>query len=145
MLQVSRSPATAVACKFLTIHFYIKYVIHKNQNKEINYTEFNVLRSLYYNPGLSQRKLSSHLGVSLGSVNYCINALVDKGLIKVRRFKKSSNKQKYLYIITPKGVVEKSRLTLSFLEKKHAEYVRLQNEIESLKTELIDYNFEDDK
>ena len=117
----------------------------KNQNKEKNEMEFNVLRSLYSNPGFTQRKLSSHLGVSLGSVNYCINALIDKGLVKVRRFKNSSTKQKYLYILTPEGVVEKSRLTFSFLEKKHAEYLRLQNEIESLKSELMDDNFESDK
>ena len=117
----------------------------KNQNKEKNEMEFNVLRSLYSNPGFTQRKLSSHLGVSLGSVNYCINALIDKGLVKVRRFKNSSTKQKYLYLLTPEGVVEKSRLTFSFLEKKHAEYLRLQDEIESLKSELMDDNFESDK
>lgn len=117
----------------------------KNQNKEKNEMEFNVLRSLYSNPSLTQRKLSSHLGVSLGSVNFCINALIDKGLVKVRRFKNSSTKQKYLYLLTPEGVVVKSRLTFSFLEKKHAEYLRLQNEIESLKSELMDDNFEVDK
>ena len=117
----------------------------KNQNKEKNEMEFNVLRSLYSNPSFTQRKLSSHLGVSLGSVNYCVNALIDKGLVKVRRFKKSSTKQKYIYLLTPKGIVEKSRLTYSFLEKKHAEYLHLQDEIESLKSELTDDNFEGDK
>ena len=110
----------------------------KNQNKEKNEMEFNVLRSLYSNPGFTQRKLSSHLGVSLGSVNFCINALINKGLVKVRRFKSSSTKQKYLYLLTPEGVIEKSRLTLSFLERKNAEYLRLQDEIESLKSELTD-------
>ena len=114
----------------------------KNQNKEKNEMEFNVLRSLYSNPGFTQRKLSSHLGVSLGSVNYCINALIDKGLLKVRRFKNSSTKQKYLYLLTPEGVIEKSRLTLSFLERKNAEYLRLQDEIESLKSELTDNQVE---
>ena len=118
--------------------------LKENQNKAENETEFNVLRSLYSNPSITQRKLSSHLGVSLGSVNYCINALIDKGLVKVRRFKKSSTKQKYLYLLTPEGVVEKSRLTFSFLEKKHAEYLRLQDEIESLKSELTDDNLEGD-
>ena len=113
----------------------------KNQNKEKNEMEFNVLRSLYSNPGFTQRKLSSHLGVSLGSVNYCINALIDKGLVKVRRFKNSSTKQKYLYLLTPEGVIEKSRLTFAFLEKKHAEYLRLQDEIENLKSELMDDRF----
>ena len=119
--------------------------LKENQNKAENEMEFNVLRSLYSNPSFTQRRLSSHLGVSLGSVNYCINALIDKGLVKVRRFKKSSTKQKYLYLLTPEGVVEKSRLTFSFLEKKHAEYLRLQGEIESLKSELADDNLEGDK
>ena len=117
----------------------------KNQNKAKTEMEFKVLRSLYSNPGFTQRKLSSHLGVSLGSVNFCINALIDKGLLKVRRFKNSSTKQKYLYLLTPEGVLEKSRLTFSFLEKRHAEYLRLQNEIESLKSELMDNQFESDK
>ena len=115
--------------------------LKKNQNKESNEMEFNVLRCLYSNPYFTQRKLSSHLGVSLGSINYCINALIDKGLIKVRRFKKSSSKQKYLYLLTPDGVFEKSRLTFSFLEKKHSEYLRLQDEIKSLKSELTDNKF----
>ena len=119
--------------------------LKENQNRENNEMEFNVLRSLYSNPSLTQRKLSSHLGVSLGSVNYCINALIDKGLVKIRQFKKSSTKQKYLYLLTPEGVAEKSRLTLTFLERKHAEYLRLQDEIESLKSELTVDNFEVDK
>ena len=117
----------------------------KNQSKEKNEIEFNVLRSLYSNPEFTQRKLSSYLGVSLGSINYCINALINKGHVKVRRFKNSSTKQKYLYLLTPEGVVEKSRLTFAFLERKHAEYLRLQDEIESLKSELTDDNFEGDK
>ena len=117
----------------------------KNQNKEKSEMEFNVLRSLYSNPGFTHRKLSSHLGVSLGSINYCVNALIDKGLLKVRRFKNSSTKQRYIYLLTPEGILEKSRLTLSFLERKHAEYLRLQDEIESLKSELTVDNFESDK
>lgn len=141
---MSRSPATAVAWKHLSVNF-INMSLKENQNREKNEMEFNVLRSLYSNPSFTQRKLSSHLGVSLGSVNYCINALIDKGLVKVRRFKKSSTKQKYLYLLTAEGVVEKSRLTFSFLERKHAEYLRLQDEIESLKSELKVENFEVDK
>lgn len=114
----------------------------KNKNNVNNEIEFNLLRSLHSNPDFTQRGLSSHLGISLGSVNYCINALIDKGLIKVRRFKNSSTKQRYLYLLTPEGVVEKSRLTFSFLERKRAEYLLLQNEIESLKSELMDNKFE---
>ena len=119
--------------------------LKENQYKDKNEMEFNVLRSLYSNPSFTQRKLSSHLGVSLGSVNYCINALVDKGLVKVRRFNKSSTKQKYLYLLTPEGVVEKTRLTFAFLERKHAEYHRLQIEIKSLKAELMHDNIESEK
>lgn len=119
--------------------------LKENQYNEKNEMEFNILRILYSDPAYTQRKLSSNLGVSLGSVNYCINALVNKGLIKVQRFTKSSTKQKYLYIVTPEGIIEKSRLTLSFLERKHAEYLRIQNEIESLKSELVDNQFVSDK
>ena len=119
--------------------------LKEKQIKSKSEMEFNVLRSLYSNPGFTQRKLSSHLGVSLGSVNYCVNALIDKGLLKVRRFKNSSTKQRYIYILTPEGIVEKSRLTLSFLERKHAEYLHLQDEIETLKSELTLDNFESDK
>ena len=119
--------------------------LKEKQIKLKNEMEFNVLRSLYSNPGFTQRKLSSHLGVSLGSINYCVNALIDKGLLKVRRFKNSSTKQRYIYILTPEGIVEKSRLTLSFLERKHAEYLHLQDEIETLKSELTLDNFESDK
>ena len=93
--------------------------LKESKNKKNNEMEFNVLRGLYSNPDFTQRKLSSHLGVSLGSVNYCINALIDKGLVKVRRFKKSTTKAKYFYLITPEGVVEKSRLTIAFIEKKY--------------------------
>ena len=138
---MSRSPATAVAWRYLSVNS-INMSLKENQNREKSEMEFNVLRSLYSNPGFTQRKLSSHLGVSLGSVNYCINALIDKGLVKVRRFKNSSTKQKYLYLLTPEGVIEKSRLTLSFLERKNAEYLRLQDEIESLKSELTDNQVE---
>ena len=141
---MSCSPATAVAWKCSAIHF-LNMSLKDYQNKVENEMEFNVLRCLYSNPSFTQRKLSSYLGVSLGSVNYCINALIEKGLVKVSRFKKSSSKQKYLYLLTPEGVIEKSRLTYLFLEKKHVEYLRLQDEVESLKSELMDNQFEGDK
>ena len=127
------------------IYSYFNMSLKENLKKENNEMEFNVLRSLYSNPGFTQRKLSSHLGVSLGSINYCINALIDKGLLKVSRFNKSTSKQKYLYILTPEGVIEKSRLTFAFIEKKHSEYLRLQNEIQCLKNELIDYKFDSEE
>ena len=141
---MSRSPATAVAWDNINLIF-LNMSLKENKNKEKIEMEFSVLRSLYSNPSFTQRKLSSHLGVSLGSVNYCINALIDKGLVKVCRFKKSSTKQKYLYLITSEGVIEKSRLTFAFLERKNAEYLRLHDEIESLKSELKFDNFEVDE
>ena len=114
----------------------------KNINLDVNEVKLNILRSLYSNPDSTQRKLSSNLGVSLGSVNYCIKALVDKGFLKVQKFKNSKTKQKYFYILTSKGIIEKTRLTFSFLEKKHAEYLLLYHEIEKLKSELKDNNSE---
>ena len=115
---MSPSPASAVAWKNLTIISYDDISLKKNKIKKR--AKWNLMFCAVYIiiQGFTQRKLSSHLGVSLGSVNYCINALIDKGLVKVSLFNKSSSKQKYLYLLTPEGVFEKSRLTFSFLEKK---------------------------
>lgn len=114
----------------------------KSLKKDISEIELNILRSLHSHPEFTQRKLSSQLGVSLGSINYCINALVDKGFVKVDSFKKASTKKKYLYLLTRKGILEKTRSTIRFLEKKHSEYIQLQNEIESLKSELSEVQHE---
>ena len=84
--------------------------LKENQNKAKNEMEFNVLRSLYSNPSFTQRKLSSHLGVSLGSVNYCINALIDKGLVKVRRFK-NLQLSKNIYTFSLQRVLLRSRVS----------------------------------
>lgn len=99
-------------------------------------TQLNVLRELETNPAVSQRQLASHLGVSLGSINYCLRALVDKGFVKAENFRNNPAKVQYFYLLTPSGLSEKTRLTLAFLERKQAEYRRLQSEIENLKGEL---------
>ena len=98
--------------------------------------QFRVLRLLESNPHLTQRELSKSLGVSLGGVNYCLNALVAKGSVKMQNFKNSRNKWAYAYLLTPQGVAEKGTLTSSFLKRKMQEYESLKAEIESLKFEV---------
>jgi EPS-associated MarR family transcriptional regulator len=97
---------------------------------------FKVLRVLQDSPDLSQRQIASALGVSVGAVNYCLRALVEKGQIKVRNFRCSGNKLRYAYILTPRGVAEKSKLTGAFLKRKMAEYDALKAEIDSLTAEV---------
>jgi EPS-associated MarR family transcriptional regulator len=95
-----------------------------------------VLRALESNPELSQRQLAAELGVSLGGVNYALKALVERGFVKAGNFRKSGNKVAYLYVLTPKGIAEKSTLTTAFLGRKLEEYEVLRQEIESLKDEI---------
>ncbi|MEM8550694.1 MAG: MarR family EPS-associated transcriptional regulator [Verrucomicrobiota bacterium] len=97
---------------------------------------FRLMRLIEVHPDISQRELSRRLGISLGGVNYCVNALVDKGLVKVQRFRKSDRKLAYAYALTPRGLGEKARLTRGFLARKMAEYEALEAEIESIRSEL---------
>ena len=96
---------------------------------------FKVLRALQADPEHSQREIASDLGVSVGVVNYCLRALVDKGQVKVRNFRASNNKLRYAYILTPSGIAEKTRLTAGFLRRKKAEYEALKAEIEAVQRE----------
>src|SRR6056297_3975974 len=97
---------------------------------------FKILRALDADPNLSQREISRKTGVSLGQVNYCLNALVQKGLIKIGNFTRSSNKKKYAYILTPEGLEQKAKATYHFLKRKLAEYEELKVEIEELRQEV---------
>lgn len=97
---------------------------------------FRVMRALEQDPKLSQRDLARELGVSLGGVNYCIKALIDKGAIKVENFRASGNKMRYAYVLTPVGLTEKARLTGRFLQRKMREYEALKAEIDGLQDEL---------
>ena len=97
---------------------------------------FKILKMLADNPDVSQRELANQMGISLGKVNYCINALKDKGLVKVRNFHNNPDKRRYLYMLTPKGVDEKARVTARFLVRKIEEYELLRQEIEQLRKEL---------
>ena len=95
-----------------------------------------IIKEIQKNPIQSQRKLSKSCGVSLGSVHYCINALVEKGYVKLKNFRKAQNKLAYAYILTPSGINLKRELTLSFLQRKQAEYQVLQQEIAELEEDL---------
>ena len=99
---------------------------------------FRVLRLLEGNPQMNQRDLAAAAGVSLGKTNYCVNALLDKGLIKVQNFKSSKRKLAYAYLLTPAGIAEKAALTQRFLTRKMEEYDALKAEIEQLKQEAAD-------
>ena len=100
--------------------------------------QIRVLRYLTQNPSASQRDMSSALGVSLGLVNFCLNALVEKGLIKISNFRAADNKIRYAYVLTPSGLSEKLRLTNAFLQRKLEEYEALKGEIELLRSDLED-------
>ena len=95
-----------------------------------------VLRALEANPELSQRQLAAKLGVSLGGVNYALKALTERGFVKADNFRKSGNKVAYLYVLTPKGVAEKTSLAAAFLGRKIEEYEVLRQEIEALQGEV---------
>ena len=95
-----------------------------------------VLKLLQANPSLSQRQLAAEMGVSLGKANYCLRALVEKGLVKLGNFSKNPNKRHYAYILTPAGLEEKTRITLAFLKRKEAEFAAIKSEIEVLRGDL---------
>ena len=98
--------------------------------------QFQVLRRLHEAPDLSQRTLAKELGISLGSINFCFRALVEKGWIKVQNFSQSNHKMGYVYLLTPTGIAQKSWLTARFLKRKLLEYEGLRMEIERLQADL---------
>jgi len=105
-------------------------------NPSTTETHLKLLRRLEENPDVTQRELARELGISLGKANYCLKALINKGLIKAKNFKNSANKRAYLYILTPKGIEAKARISVRFLQRKVEEYETLKMEIEQLRTEL---------
>ena len=105
-------------------------------NPSTTETHLKLLRHLEENPDVTQRELARELGISLGKANYCLKALINKGLIKAKNFKNSANKRAYLYILTPKGIEAKVHISVKFLQRKVQEYEALRREIEQLKTEL---------
>ena len=99
-------------------------------------THYKLLRYLDDHPDVTQRELAEQLGVSLGKVNYCLKALIGRGLIKARNFRSSDNKRAYLYVLTPKGIEDKARITIGFLHRKIMEYEQLKTEIKELQEEV---------
>ena len=94
-----------------------------------NQDHFNVLRKINRNPKTTQRMLAKKLGFSLGKLNYCLQSLKDKGLVKIENFRKNTNKINYFYALTPKGISIKTKLTINFMKRKMKEYDELKNEI----------------
>ena len=96
----------------------------------LNNDHLNILRKLQQKPNSSQRALAKKLGLSLGKLNYCLQALKKKGLIKISNFQKNPNKFNYIYILTPRGFNEKTKLTINFMKRKMQEYEELKKELE---------------
>ena len=103
-----------------------------NSVKKSNQDHFEILRKISKKPEVSQRQLASELGFSLGKLNYCLKELQYKGLIKIQNFKKNEKKINYLYILTPQGISSKTKLTITFMQKKMKEYDELKSEISNL-------------
>ncbi|MBI2778698.1 MAG: MarR family EPS-associated transcriptional regulator [Gammaproteobacteria bacterium] len=99
-------------------------------------SHYKILKLLQEDPHISQRAIAEVLGVSLGKTNYCLKALIGRGLIKAKNFRNSNNKAAYAYFLTPMGMEEKAKVTARFLKRKMAEYEMLREEIESLRREV---------
>ena len=102
--------------------------------KRINHSEedLEILRKIEENPNITQRQIAEHLGLSLGKINYLIQALLDKGFLKISNFKRSDNKLGYLYLLTPEGVQIRKKLTMLFLERKSKEFDKLKEEMKRI-------------
>ena len=99
--------------------------------KDYDNDKFNILRAIGNKPGKSQRELSKDLDLSLGKINYCIKALREKGLIKIVNFNKNPKKFNYIYLLTPKGISNKTKLTINFMKRKRREYEELKKELKN--------------
>ena len=98
-----------------------------------NKAYFEVLRKIQNKPESTQRQLAEDLGFSLGKLNYCLKALIDKGLVKIENFRKNPKKLNYIYVLTPKGIAEKTKITINFMERKIKEYDELKIELKKNK------------
>ena len=96
---------------------------------------YKILKLVEHNPAISQRELAMQLGISLGKVNFCLKALIERGLLKATNFRNNKNKLAYMYLLTPSGIEEKASITMRFLKHKLKEYETLQVEIEELRRE----------
>lgn len=99
-------------------------------------TYYQVLKIIEHNPEITQRELAQTLGISVGKTNYCLKSLVEKGWVKANNFKNSNNKLAYAYLLTPRGIEQKGRITVRFLKRKMNEYEALKHEIDRLQLEV---------
>ena len=97
---------------------------------------YQILKHLQEDPNISQRELAERLGISLGKVNYCLRGFVEKGWVKAKNFKNSNNKLAYAYVLTPKGIEEKTRVTVRFLKVRMQQYDEIEREINELRREI---------
>lgn len=110
----------------------------KNQIKKQNFdTHFRIMHLIYKKPDITQRELAKKVGISLGASHYCIRALVKKGWVKAGNFKRNPHKSEYLYLLTPEGMSQKSKLAVDFLRRKKVEYEALKLEIDNLSEEIL--------
>jgi EPS-associated MarR family transcriptional regulator len=115
----------------------LRVLMTAEKKKRIETEEMLILmRVINENPQMTQRDLSSRLGLSLGKINFLIKSLIERGFIKADNFKNSNNKISYLYLLTPAGIEEKTKITYRFLKRKMEEYEKLENEIRYLKKEV---------
>ena len=105
------------------------HVQYMNKDKD-NQDHFNLMREIQKRPKTSQRDMAEQLGFSLGKLNYCLKALQEKGLIKIKNFEKNPNKLNYIYILTPAGIKEKTKLPVNFMKRKMNEYDELKKELQ---------------
>ena len=130
----------AVAClKYLQTYIVSRKLINPMPSRQAKLQEdtyFRVMRILQENPDLTQRELAEKLGISVGGLNYCLKALMDKGMVKMKNFANAKNKFGYVYVLTPTGMAEKAAITHRFLQRKMDEYEALKAEIEALKSDI---------
>ena len=116
---------------YLYCSIIVRYHVHYLNNMDDNSDHFNILRKIKNKPNSSQRQMAKELGLSLGKLNYCLRALINKGLIKINNFKTNTNKMRYVYVVTPKGISTKTKLTFNFMKRKMKEYDELKKEIKN--------------
>ena len=136
---VLRRPSGCPTLQFFLDILITPFYVHRMNGKEIDISledSYLLLKEIEKSEISSQRDFAGKLGYSLGKVNYLLKALAEKGLIKIENFSKSNNKLGYRYVLTPKGVKEKYKITADFLKRKEAEFIKMQMEIEELRNDL---------
>ena len=109
---------------------FVQKMNMKNKNTPENQEDLDILRKIHKNPDITQRRRADDLGLSLGKLNYCLVKLKEKGVIKINNFARNPKKIKYIYLLTPKGIALKTKLTVNFMKRKMKEYEELKKELD---------------